>query len=85
MVIRSIAITGATGFIGRHVAADLIARGVDRQGHRAPAVVPCGAARHDRGECSPRGAEAAAAFSGVDAVVHLAGVVAALNARSITP
>jgi nucleoside-diphosphate-sugar epimerase len=81
-VIRSVAITGATGFIGRHAAAALASRGVAvtsivRPGsrHTAPsdsAVVhaPLEAAtlRH--------------AFAGADAVIHLAGVVAAVDAQT---
>ncbi len=81
-MIRSVAITGATGFIGRHVAADLAGRGVVvkaivRPGSRhAPppeavviqAPLEAGALRR--------------AFDGVDAVVHLAGVVATVKAQT---
>jgi nucleoside-diphosphate-sugar epimerase len=80
-VIRSVAITGATGFIGRHVAAELAARGM-----AVTSVVRPGS-RHT----PPPGStvvhaplEAAAlrsAFSGKDAVVHLAGVVSAVDAK----
>jgi nucleoside-diphosphate-sugar epimerase len=81
-VIRSVAITGATGFIGRHVAADLVQRGVavkaivrPRSSHTAPpGTTPV---------TSPLDADALrTAFSGVDAVVHLAGVVAAVEERT---
>jgi dihydroflavonol-4-reductase len=81
-VIRSVAITGATGFIGRHVAADLAARGV-----AVTSVVRPGS-RHT----PPPGStvvhaplEAAAlrgAFAGNEAVVHLAGVVSAVDAKT---
>jgi nucleoside-diphosphate-sugar epimerase len=76
------AITGATGFIGRHVAADLVARGI-----AVKAVVRPGS-RHQ----APPGTtvvhaplDAAAlreAFAGADVVIHLAGVVAAVDART---
>ncbi len=75
----TVAVTGATGFIGRHVAADLIARGIDVR-----AII-----RPESTSDAPGGTqivrvplEAAAlgdAFVGVDAVVHLAGVVSALD------
>ena len=81
-MIRSVAITGATGFIGRHVAADLVARGV-----AVTSIVRPGSPH-----APPPGTTAVSAplvvrslrqaFSGVDAVVHLAGVVAAVTARS---
>ena len=81
-MIRSVAMTGATGFIGRHVAADLAARGI-----AVTSIVRLGS-RHE----PPPGStvihaplEAAAlrdAFAGRDAVVHLAGVVAAVDAKT---
>lgn len=76
------AITGATGFIGRHVAADLCARGV------AVRAIVRPESRHQAPPGStvvraPLDADALRdAFSGVDAVVHLAGVVAAVDART---
>ena len=79
-MIRSVAITGATGFIGRHVAADLLARGITVKAvirPRSPHAAPPGTVA----VTAPL--EAAAlreAFAGVDAVVHLAGVVAAVSA-----
>ncbi|HUK33444.1 MAG TPA: NAD-dependent epimerase/dehydratase family protein [Vicinamibacterales bacterium] len=81
-MIRSVAITGATGFIGRHVAADLVARGVTvkaivrpQSPHTAPpdTVVVAASLQSDL---------LRTAFAGVDAVVHLAGVVAAVDART---
>jgi len=81
-VIRAVAITGATGFIGRHVAAELAARGVAvtaivRPGsrHKPPPGSTVVHAPLDAGAL--RGA-----FSGIDAVVHLAGVVSAVDART---
>jgi nucleoside-diphosphate-sugar epimerase len=62
---RRIAVTGASGFIGRHVVAHLASRGDD--------VVPVR---------RPFEREALATFlNGVDAVVHLAGVVSAVRER----
>ncbi len=81
-MIRSVAITGATGFIGRHVASDLAARGI-----AVTAIVRPGS-KH----APPREAAVVAAplesgalrraFAGMDAVIHLAGVVAAVNAST---
>jgi dihydroflavonol-4-reductase len=81
-VIRSVAITGATGFIGRHVAADLVARGAvvtaivrPRSRHTAPPGT--------RSVSAPLETQALReAFGGVDAVIHLAGVVAAVDTRT---
>jgi nucleoside-diphosphate-sugar epimerase len=78
-VSRTAAVTGATGFIGRHVTADLLARGfavraIVRPGspHQAPeGAVPVRAPLEE--------AALAEAFTGADAVVHLAGVVSALQ------
>ena len=80
-MIRSVAVTGATGFIGRHVASALKARDVAvtsvvRPGsrHKPP---PDSTVVH-----APLDADALrTAFAGIDAVIHLAGVVAAVDAR----
>jgi dihydroflavonol-4-reductase len=74
---RPIAVTGATGFIGRHVTAALAARG-----DHVRAIV-----RPDSPRAAPPGAAVVraaltgpaldAAVSGCDTVVHLAGLVAA--------
>ncbi len=81
---RVVAITGATGFIGRHVAADLAARGVAvksivRPGskHQAPVETTIVQAALETSALRD-------AFAGVDTVVHLAGVVAAVDARVFT-
>jgi dihydroflavonol-4-reductase len=67
-LVRRIAVTGATGFIGRNLVADLVARGVE--------VVAVGRPL-DR-------ASLAKEFSGVDAVVHLAGLVSSLRDRDFS-
>src|SRR5204863_5711085 len=81
-VIRSTAITGATGFIGRHVATDLTARGV-----AVTSIVRPGSCHTPPPDSTVIHAplETAAlrsAFSGIDAVVHLAGVVSAVDAQT---
>ncbi|MBI3403111.1 MAG: NAD(P)-dependent oxidoreductase [Acidobacteria bacterium] len=80
-MIRRVAITGATGFIGRHLTADLASRGVAVQAIQRPEsrqTAPEGAtvvrAALDEGALRP-------AFAGADAVVHLAGVVSSARAR----
>ena len=83
--------TPARGRYGRHRAssaatstADLIARGVQRKSHRPSWIThhapPGTAIVH-----APLDAAALRdAFAGVDAVVHLAGVVSAVDARAFT-
>jgi nucleoside-diphosphate-sugar epimerase len=80
--VNTVAVTGGTGFIGRHLIGDLLARGV-----HVRAIV-----RPDSKSLDPAGAvivraplEADAlkpAFTGADAVVHLAGVVSAVDAAT---
>jgi UDP-glucose 4-epimerase len=75
----TVAVTGATGFIGRHVTADLVARGIVVRGVVRPGStheVPGGAAIV---RVPLDAAALAEAFAGVDAVVHLAGRVNALD------
>jgi dihydroflavonol-4-reductase len=62
-VTRRVAVTGASGFIGRHVTAHLAARGVDVVAVRRPFERET--LRH--------------ALLGADVVVHLAGVISALR------
>ncbi|MBI3492916.1 MAG: NAD-dependent epimerase/dehydratase family protein [Acidobacteria bacterium] len=80
-MIRRVAITGATGFIGRHLTAHLASRGISVQAIQRPEsrrTAPEGAtvvrARLDAASLAP-------AFAGVDAVVHLAGVVSSTRER----
>ena len=80
-MIRRVAVTGATGFIGRHLTAHLVEQGVDvraivraRSAHAAPpggTIVQAPLATSALTE----------AFAGVDAVVHLAGVVSTVRER----
>ena len=81
----SVAVTGATGFIGRHLTADLARReasssepSCDRESTRN---VPSGASVV-RAPLEPSALREA--FEGVDAVVHLAGVVNALDETDYT-
>ena len=80
-MIRRVAITGATGFIGRHLTARLVSRGVSvdaiqRPESRQPAPEGATVVR------APLDAESLRpAFTQADAVVHLAGVVASNRAR----
>jgi nucleoside-diphosphate-sugar epimerase len=75
----TVAVTGATGFIGRHVTADLLARGIEVRGivrpgstHDVPAGVAIVRVPLDRAALTE-------AFAGADAVVHLAGRVNAID------
>jgi nucleoside-diphosphate-sugar epimerase len=66
-VTRRVAVTGSTGFIGRHLVASLAARGDEvRAIHRSKLF--------DTGELT-------GLFRGCDAVVHLAGVVSTVDDR----
>src|SRR6185503_12143862 len=81
---RTVALTGATGFIGRNVAAHLVARG-----DAVRAVV-----RPDSPRTPPAGVEVVraplaadalrAAFDGADAIVHVAGLVSAVRDEALT-
>jgi dihydroflavonol-4-reductase len=79
---RLVAVTGATGFIGRNLAAHLVARG-----DRVRAIV-----RADSARPAPRDVEVVRApltadalgraFAGADHVVHLAGVVSTVRTET---
>lgn len=76
---RRVAVTGATGFIGRHLAAHLVARGIDVRAivrPDSPHAAPAGTTLVRRPLVASALEEA---FSGTDIVVHLAGVVRALG------
>jgi UDP-glucose 4-epimerase len=74
-----VALTGATGFIGRHLLRDLPARGYRmRVLLRRPAPVPGGATSAVIGDLA-RPMNMAAAFEGVDAVIHSAGLAHAMS------
>jgi len=77
--LSTVAVTGATGFIGRHLVAELIARGIEVRAIVRPEStqpLPAGAAIVR----APLQLEALrGAFDGVGAVVHLAGVINALD------
>jgi nucleoside-diphosphate-sugar epimerase len=82
-VIRRVAITGATGFIGRHLTAHLTSRGVlvdaiqrPESRHAAPEGATVVPAALDAESLRP-------VFAQVDAVVHLAGVVSSTHARDL--
>jgi nucleoside-diphosphate-sugar epimerase len=77
--IRSVAVSGATGFIGRHLTANLVERGVDvraivRPESTHPAADGVKVIRSPLEAGSLR-----EAFAGADAVVHLAGVINAVD------
>jgi dihydroflavonol-4-reductase len=78
---RRVAVTGATGFIGRHLATHLVARGdavlaIQRPGSSRAASAGATVVR------APLETTALAdAFRGVDVVVHLAGVVSTSRER----
>lgn len=69
---RTIAVTGASGFVGQRVVRALIDRGYRvRILQRAPSPVPHGAAAHVVDFADPRQLDAA--LAGAEALVHLAG------------
>lgn len=75
---QTVAVTGATGFIGRHLVRELLARGarpvgVVRNPERVPALREAGVELRRADLTEPRALEEA--FAGVDAVMANAGVV----------
>jgi nucleoside-diphosphate-sugar epimerase len=77
--VRLVAVTGATGFIGRHVTADLVGRGIDVRAVVRPESTRGVAAGAAVFRAPLERAALREAFAGVDAVVHLAGVVNAVD------
>jgi UDP-glucose 4-epimerase len=79
MTVPLIALTGATGFIGRHLLRTLSARGFRvRVLLRRPVAVPEGASGAVVGDLT-RPMNMAAALAGVDAIVHSAGLAHAMT------
>lgn len=79
MVARLIALTGATGFIGRHLLHSLSQRGYRvRVLLRRPVAMPEGATSAVVGDLT-RPMNMAAALAGVDAIVHSAGLAHAMS------
>jgi nucleoside-diphosphate-sugar epimerase len=80
-VTRRVAVTGATGFIGRHLTAHLAARGFEVRAvvRRGPTGFPAFSRNVVVVQAPLAGAALTHAFAGVDCVVHLAGVISALT------
>jgi nucleoside-diphosphate-sugar epimerase len=78
-VIRTVAVTGATGFIGRHLTADLVTRGVTVRAIVRPSSRSADPADATIVRAPLEAAALTEAFHGADAVVHLAGVVSAAD------
>ena len=71
---RRVLLTGATGFVGRHVTADLLRAGYTvRAATRRPAALPADVEQVVVGDLD-RPIDWSAALAGVDAVVHAAGI-----------
>jgi UDP-glucose 4-epimerase len=74
-----LALTGSTGFIGRHLLRDLAGRGHRlRVLLRRPAAMPIDAASAVIGDLA-RPQNMSAALEGVDAVIHSAGIAAGMS------
>ena len=79
---RRVIVTGATGFIGRHVSRYLVASGDDVRAILRPEstqMAPAGVATV-RAPLESSALEAA--FRGADVVVHLAGVISAVRPQT---
>jgi nucleoside-diphosphate-sugar epimerase len=83
-MVRRVIVTGATGFIGRHLSRHLVASGADVCAVLRPKstqMAPAGVATV-RTPLEPSALEAA--FRGADVVVHLAGVTSAVRPQTYT-
>ena len=83
-MIERVAVTGATGFIGRHLTTFLVDRGVKVSAVVRPGSVRVAAAGATVITAPLETAALTRAFSGVDVVVHLAAVVSAVRAQEYT-
>ncbi|MBS7696766.1 MULTISPECIES: NAD-dependent epimerase/dehydratase family protein [unclassified Chelatococcus] len=71
---RRVLLTGATGFVGRHLITDLMGAGIIvRAATRRPAALPAGVEQVVVGDLD-RPVDWSEALAGVDAVVHAAGI-----------
>jgi nucleoside-diphosphate-sugar epimerase len=80
----TVAVTGATGFIGRHVTADFLDRGFTVRAIVRPESVHEADARATVVRAPLKADALGAAFTGAEAVVHLAGVIEALSESHYT-
>ena len=82
---RRVLVTGGTGFVGRHIAAELQAQGarVLITVHERPVPPELGSVETVRADLT-RAEDAAAALAGVDDVFHCAGAVSGAGASSAT-
>ena len=83
-MIRRVALTGATGFIGRHVSAHLVARGIDVVAVVRPESTHTAAAGVAVARAPLAAAALRKAFGGADIVVHLAGAINAIDSEIYT-
>lgn len=77
----SVVVTGATGFIGRHVVAHLVRSGVDVRAIVRPGGTGLPALGATVVTSALETSSLAHAFEGADTIVHLAGVVNAVSQR----
>jgi nucleoside-diphosphate-sugar epimerase len=81
---RRVIVTGATGFIGRHVSRHLIASGADVRAVVRPESTQMAPAGVEMVRAPLEPSALVAAFRGADVVVHLAGVTSAVRPQTYT-